>query len=669
MAKFYKEAGEFRWEGTPQERFPAKEAGFRWDPNRKIWWTKDKQKARKLREHATGDLADYFKSMEKAEKANLEASRALYADLNVPTNPGLEHPPFQKAGIAWILARWATLLADEMGTGKTIQAIGAINADDSIERVLIICPAALRLNWKKELEKWLVRKFEIGVAYGKAYPEGASIVIINYDILQRYPDELRAQEWDLLIVDECHHYVKNPKAIRTKNILGHRTRAGIELRPIPAKRRLFMSGSPMVNRPIELWGIIHCLDPQTFGDFWGYARRYCDAHQNRFGWDMSGASNLSELQQKLRQSIMIRRLKRDVLTELPSKIRQVIELPTNGARKLVDAEKKAWAEREELLAELHAAVEMAEANDDDDAFKDAMEALNKAAAVSFSEMSSMRREVAEAKIELVVEHVKGILDGEKKVVVFAHHRSVLEAIRDAFKDEGAVLLYGGMSDKQQQAVVDRFQTDPSCKVFVGGIMAAGVGITLTASSNVVFAELDWVPGNVSQAEDRCHRMSQTEPVLVQHLVYDGSIDANMAHTVVEKQRNIEKAMDLKFEFADIAPTIPLTPAATKRRSPRKDSIEVIAKILDDHDRQLIEAAIQTLAGLCDSAYRPDGVGFNKIDSKIGKELAMSGLATLKQAALGFLISEKYQKQLGDNVVKYYGELRERVREAIKAMDQ
>jgi SWI/SNF-related matrix-associated actin-dependent regulator 1 of chromatin subfamily A len=389
-----------------------------------------------------------------------------------------------------------------------------------------------------EMRKWLVGGQSVELANG-LWP-AADVVIINYDVLAKWRQAIDAVAWDLLVVDEAH-YVKNPKAQRTKLLLG--TKDG-SVQPIQAKRRVFLTGTPIVNRPKELWPLVEALDPQDMGrNFFGFMKRYTNAHHNGYGWDFSGASNLEELQQRLRSKFMIRRLKADVLTELPAKRRQIILLQATGAAaRAVEAERAFYEANEAEQAAARAEAERMRAAGNQEAYAAAVAKLRNAQGVKFEEMSRLRHQTAVAKIPQVIEHLTDCLEGEEKIVVFCYHHDVADAIAAAFP--GAAVLTGQVSNMAvRQAAVDRFMTDPNCKLFIGSIMAAGVGLTLTAASHVVFAELDWVPGNISQAEDRCHRIGQRNSVLVQHLVFDRSIDARMAQMIIEKQAVIEAAID------------------------------------------------------------------------------------------------------------------------------
>ena len=363
-----KETGEFKcfaWVGDYETRHIPKDAGFKWNAKQRRWETTDVAIAAKLTDYVKpGGMVEAKLSAYLAEKEQkIEASRATSADIELPAPEGMEYLPFQKAGIAYALDRPNTLIADEMGLGKTIQALGVINATPDAKKILVICPASLRLNWKQEAEKWLVNDFRIKVVDSKKanQPDADDdIIIINYDILRKHSEFLRLRTWDMMIVDECH-MIKNPKAQRTQLILGDKKK---DLAPIQASRKLFLTGTPIVNRPIEIQAVLGAIDPDAYGNFFQFAKRYAGAYRSQWGWDFSGATNLDELQDGLRTRCMVRRLKADVLTELPAKRRSVIEIPANGKSKVVKAEMKAAAQHEERLAELKAAVELAKTCDD-----------------------------------------------------------------------------------------------------------------------------------------------------------------------------------------------------------------------------------------------------------------------------------------------------------------
>lgn len=477
-----------------EERNLAKNAGFRWDDERKRWFTQLYIKARDLEAYAD----DRAKAAFYAASQRVAASRATHTETQIPVPPDCEFLPYQKAGIAYALNRQHCLIADEMGLGKTVQALGLVNASPEIHSALVVCPKSVILNWQREADKWLTRRI--------------GFEVINYDRLKQIAP---AEPYDLLVADEAQ-YLKNPAAKRTKLFFA-----------IPAKRTLFLTGTPILNRPIELFTVLQRLDPLDLGrNRFDFARRYCGARQIRVGrkmvWDLSGSSNLNELQEKMRSKFMVRRLKKDVLKELPRKRRQIIPLDRAGAEKLLQAEQK--------LARSVGFEEMARK-------------LESGGAVGMTEMSKVRHELGLAKVDAAIDHITDVLENTSKVVVFAHHRDVIEALDKGFPDTHIEVIHGGVGAQERQARVDMFQAEPECRILIGQIQAAGVGITLTAASTVIFVEQDWVPGVMAQAEDRCHRIGQKESVLVQYLVFDESLDATMAQTLIKKSRVADAALD------------------------------------------------------------------------------------------------------------------------------
>jgi hypothetical protein len=640
------------------ERTLPKAAGFWWhgggcrasclaciDRLDKVWWTADKTKAARLLQYADASCRAELSEVKQDQKA----SRATDAVVDIPKPDGYDYLPFQRAGIAYAMRRPSTLIADEMGLGKTIQALGVVNADPSVKTVLVVCPATLRLNWRREAERWLVRPMRIHVVEERELPPvDAQMVIVNYEKMigprgEALKKDLLARSWDLLVADEAH-YMKNDKAQRTICVLGKRSKDPEKAKQglvAVSSRRLFLTGTPILNKPRELWPLVNAIANDVFSSWWGFAKRYCGAYEDRFGWNFDGATNLDELQEKLRGSIMVRRLKKDVLTELPAKRRQVIDLAVNGAAKIVAKENASFLAHEQEIVDLQAEADLAHAAGNDAAYKEAVKKLHAKTMVAFNEMAKMRHETALAKVPKVIEHVKGMLDeGVEKVILFAHHHDVVAAFEKEFGDV-CVVLTGETAQDKRTPIVDRFQTDPAVKVFIGSITAAGVGITLTAASNVVFAELDWVPGNVTQAEDRCHRIGQQEQVLIQHLVLDGSLDARMAKILVAKQEIADKALDIPFER-----DLPVVPHSTPRP----------AKYPPAPPEQKAAAleALRMLAGVCDGGRVKDECGFNRIDTRIGKALAMVPSLTDGQFWLARRILPKYHLQVGWDLLEKIG---------------
>jgi SWI/SNF-related matrix-associated actin-dependent regulator of chromatin subfamily A-like protein 1 len=566
--KVTKEGGRWvaRFPWSVETKDIVKAAGFSFKSDEKLWVTTDPVIAARLDPQAAA-----------VANAQIAASRATNAQVAVPAPAGLAYLPYQLAGIAALQTRSNVLLADEMGLGKTIQVIGLLNSDPALKRVLIVCPASLKINWLRELNKWLVKPRAIEIAEGSEFPADAEIVIINFDILTKHRKAMMmmAGGWDLIVVDESHK-IKNEKAQRTVALLG-RWHRDPELRVpgVPAGKKVFLTGTPIVNRPNELWTTVRTLDPQGLGSsFFTFMKRYCAGYQGSYGWDFNGASNLEELQQRLRSGIMVRRMKDEVLKELPAKRRQVIMIPpTSAAAKgAVEAERRMFAKYEAAIAAAEKAAQEARARGDRDGYRAAIKSLHAANKIAFEDMARVRHDTAVAKIPEVIEHLEMVLEAQDKVVVFVHHHDVGHALEAAFP--GAAVITGETKPADRITEQDKFQHDDNCRVAICSIMAAGVGLTLTAAQHVVFAELDWVPGNISQAEDRLHRIGQLGSVLVTHLVFDDSVDSIMAQTIINKQEVIEAAMDNRPKAVATPTPPPVQPALPLPRPPQPQPIKV-----------------------------------------------------------------------------------------------
>ena len=525
--KLTKKGKYYVWIGNYESKDFPKEAGFywysgiknKWAPKTdeippKTWWTTDSNKAVKLVDYADSSCKDELLQLKEKNNKNLLASIATDADVKIPAPKGLDYYPYQKAGIRYAINNDNVLIADEMGLGKTIQAIGTLNYIE-FNKVIIVCPASLKLNWIKELETWLIKDVKIVELNSNSKEEDANIYVINYDILHKDNFAwLRNIKYDVCIADEVH-YAKNAKTKRAKALYG-----------LSAKKKIYLTGTPILNRPIELYPIISNLGFKM--SYWNFATRYCDLKRTRFGIDVSGSSNLEELQLRLRQTCMIRRMKKDVLTELPPKTRQIIYLNPDKYQSYIDAEHNEL-ENISKLKKL--------------SYIDAIERLHEFTARDISIIAKLRHELALAKLPDVFCHIDSILEHNKKIIIFAHHRDVIDAICEKYNNI-SVKLYGGMSNKNKNESVEKFQNNDDIKLFVGSIQAAGVGLTLTAANIVLFVELDWVPANLTQAEDRIHRIGQSKNVLVQHIVVDGSIDATLAKKIVEKQNIADRALNI-----------------------------------------------------------------------------------------------------------------------------
>lgn len=574
MIRAWYNAERARWEASTEysDRDTMRAARWLWSPTVSVWWTQHVDNAAQLVDYMDTASAAALTRLTSQKQERIAGSNAQDADVTLPVPADHTYRPFQRAGIAEALERTHVLLADEMGLGKTVQAIGVLNADPSVRTVLVVCPSSLKIMWSRMLQEWSVRPVyaAIGssrtpgrvVTNGERERENAVFaLILNYDIVHNWRDYLAEIKWDMLIADEAH-YLKSPDSNRTRAIVGGERKVRFHrdynkgtdsvtekpaVPPLPTGRRILMTGTPILNRPIELWPLLHYLDPQSWPRFWDYVNRYCGAYQDEYGWHMDGASHLEELNEKLRATVMVRRMKADVLTELPPKERVVIPLAANGAAHKIEQEHAQLQEHAADVLRLQVIREAARQNraNDEGTYKASVKALQDGYRVAFEHIARTRHDLALTKVPKVVEHVSDLLDGGcDKVVVFGHHSDVLDAIGERLHDYNPVHIDGRTPMGSRQAIADRFQTDDSVRVFIGGIRSAGEGLTLTAASTVVFAELDWTPARLSQAEDRLHRIGQLDSVLVQHILYDGSLDARMAKKLLAKQAIIDKAVNL-----------------------------------------------------------------------------------------------------------------------------
>jgi len=507
----------------------AKKAGFAYDRKLREWVTPYAHVAKKVSSFGCLETQVWLSKKEAIEKERELKSFSLFSKIDIPVPEGLAYMPFQLAGIEYLLDRPNNLLADEQGLGKSIESIGYYNVLDATLsdpkehlNVLIICPALVKINWSREWYKWCVKKTSVGIAHSKFWPP-TQVIILNYDILKKLTTQIHSKIWDLVILDEGH-YFKNSDAERTKQIIGFRNKGDIK-----AKRKLVLTGTPILNVPYELFNILKFLAPYAFPNKHEFGLKYCDGQLGDRGWDYKGATNLVELQSKLRSTVMIRRLKEEVLPDLPPKRRQVLEIdPNNKCKGFIYKQNKFFKDIKDSILT-------------DEEYEEIIKCLD-GERIGFEEMSTIRRESAIASIPYAIEHLKECINQSGKIVCFAHHIKVIETLQEEFKDI-AVSLHGSTPQGQRQKAIDSFQEDENIKLFIGNIRAAGVGITLTASSHVVFVEMAWTPAEVTQAEDRCHRIGQVNSLLVQHIVLAGSIQATMAKTVVFKQEKIRDTLD------------------------------------------------------------------------------------------------------------------------------
>ena len=429
---------------------------------------------------------------------------------------------FQEEGALFLAKNDAALLADEQGTGKTIQAIAACNFIGA-RSILIVCKAGLKLNWQIELKRWLYDpRLNIQILSGldADLKIGSDIAIVNYELIAlsaHLRTQLKKRKWDVGIWDEAH-FLKGRTSLRTKAIL---LRGGVASY---CTRKWFMTGTPVLNRPEELYPILKASAPSVihpYTDFDAFAKHFCDAYWDGFQLVTKGSSNEAELHKRLTAGFMLRRLKKDVLPELPDKSYQLVTIPaaTDHIKKLV-AEEFFWSKQE---------------------------ARKISGVSSGQDISILRHELALSKVKKAVEHIKDVLEENQKVVVFGYHRDVIKELALALAAYQPQIITGDTEPWMRQHIVEQFQNVEKSRVFIGQIQAAGDGITLTAASTVVFVESSWVPGEIDQATDRLHRIGQKNAVLAQFLVIENSLESHMLRTVIDKKQIIQEIVDGQHE--------------------------------------------------------------------------------------------------------------------------
>jgi len=418
--------------------------------------------------------------------------------------PPLNH---QKEAVQKLVENKKFILADDMGLGKTTSTIIAA-LETGAKKILIICPATLKINWKREIENYTDKS--IFIAEGKNFSTEHDFVIINYDIIKNFHDIKKKSEsqinnanFDLVVVDEAH-YIKNPQAQRTKLI-----------NDIVKKvdRLWLLTGTPMTSRPIDYYNLLSLVDSPVAKNWMAYVIRYCSGYQFRVGprkvWNVMGASNLEELRDRT-SSLLLRRLKEDVL-DLPDKIITPVYLRLKSK------------EYEELMGEYY---NWYEKNPEE----------SKSLTVQFTKLTKVRQIIADEKTNQTIELAENILEQGKKVIIFCNFTNSLNKICEHF-GKSAVKLDGSMSKPERQLAVDQFQENEKITVFVGNIKAAGVGITLTSAEAVIMNDLSFLPSDHSQAEDRAYRYGQKNNVLVYYPIFENTIEG-IIYDILNQKKNV-----------------------------------------------------------------------------------------------------------------------------------
>ena len=422
--------------------------------------------------------------------------------------------PYQKEGVEMAFDKFGgrCLLADDMGLGKTRQALSFIG-HCLPARVLVICPSYLRYHWTHALKEWLNIDGQL-VKKGKESLEGEAC-IVSYDMLSAL--KIPTGIFDVVVCDESH-YVKSRKTKRTKAAT-----------PLvrSANFSMLITGTPALNRPIELFAQLNMLRPSYVKNYTSYAKRYCNGKSTPFGYDDRGSSLGHELNWVLRHGFMVRRLKRDVLTQLPPKTRHTVwlEIKTDVE---VEAGFRKWKKLNETLYKLPSGSEQQRLQ---------MFERQKVISELFVKTSS-------AKCDAIVRWILNALEQGRSFIFFAYHQVVLDAVEAAVAGLYEYMrIDGAVPAHKRQQRVDAFQKDDTIRIAILSIMAAGTGVTLTRVSECVFGELYWVPGVMIQAEDRIHRISQTERCNIYYLLGTGTLDTYVHPTLCKKLMTLDSLVD------------------------------------------------------------------------------------------------------------------------------
>ena len=444
-------------------------------------------------------------------------------DINVDYTKYSHRPPLehQKLAIESLAGSKRYILADDMGLGKTTSTIIAALETDA-KKILIICPATLKINWQREIENYSDRP--VYISEGKNFSTEHDFVIVNYDIIKNFYDLKDKQNslitqsnFDLVIIDEAH-YIQNAQAQRTKLINSFAK---------DINRVWLLTGTPMTSRPMNYFNLLNIIESPVAQNWMAYAIRYCQGYQFNAGkrkiWNVSGASNLEELRDRTSRQVL-RRLKEDVL-DLPDKIITPVYLRLKSKEYETEVgEYYNWYENKKEES--------------------------KSLTIQFSKLMKVRQIIAEEKIKQTIELAENIIEQGKKVIIFTNFTDTLRKIHEHFGKQ-SVYLDGSCTKPQRQYAVDQFQENDKIKVFVGNLKAAGVGITLTAGEACIMNDLSFVPSDHSQAEDRAYRYGQKSNVSVYYPIFENTIEGIIYDMLTNKKNIFETVMGDNIEKGDI----------------------------------------------------------------------------------------------------------------------
>lgn len=446
--------------------------------------------------------------------------------------------PYQKTGAQWLTTKQFALLADEMGLGKSAQVITACSAIDA-RKILVICPAHLRLNWASEWSMWSDTDVSLHpkpVFTPKDALTTTNGLICSYNLTtnKKISTYLSSIAWDVVILDEAH-YLKNRKSQRSESVLGDIIRG--------AKKVWALTGTPTPNNASELYPLLSAF--KVFeGDFWKFVRRYCTFVETVYGTKITGSRNVDELR-SLIGPITLRRKKEEVLKDLPKiMFNEVVVEPGEVDLGLHYAEQieGRFYTPEGLARRIGEDIGIIEAvADKANLGSDGLAALQGLTAKCNFGARYFGLQKCQPVAEIIAEELES--KAYEKIVIFAHHKAVVQDMQYRLSKFKPVTVWGGTPAVKRDRLIKKFQTDPRCRVFVGNIQAAGTGINLTSAHQVAFIEQSWVPSDNAQAAMRVHRIGQTKPVTVRVFVVANSIDQKIQRALKHKMADITKIFD------------------------------------------------------------------------------------------------------------------------------
>ena len=521
------------------------------------------------------------------------------------------------------------LLADEMGVGKTIQAISLSYIYRDSWPVLIVCPGSMKYLWKGEIRTWLGLKDHrvniINSSRQKLSSE-AYFYIISYDLVKNILKKLKLMTFDFVILDEAHS-IKNKDSLRAKNILPIAVRA---------KRLILMTGTPLLAKPFEGYPLLYALRPDLFSYFKKFAYRYCDPQPTPFGMNWSGTSNTKELHWIL-STLMVRRLKKDVLNRLPPKKRQKVFIKTDP----------------KVIEEIKKIRNMVKGR------KGTLDAYTL---------------TSKAKIEGVYEFISDLLDIDinEKFIVFGYHYEMLDRIEFLMKEKKIeyIRIDGNTKQDKRYDYVNNFQQNKNCKAAILSIIAASTGITLTSAHLVIFAELTWTPSIMIQAEDRAHRIGQkSEFVDIKYLYGPETLDDFILDKLQKKLTIVSTTLDDKKEILGVKadPNLINTDGITSKDLIEYDKIDYDNEEVEENGENLEKKMLNDLDGFSEDKHKKgrkkrknkknksrNNVYSKKNDNKNSKDLNNDLVSKIKQNNYPKETKKSFTDPKKENVSKISG---------------